>query len=143
MFKALWSMGREDFSGIEALRRETGAGFDTMDDYAAHVFVSEEDGTPIASGRLYPVSDALRIDRMTVSKAYCALPYEEFTFRVLLYRAKDLPQTTIEAEITPGLAPLLPRFGFSPAAFDPRIMTCPRNGIIWFSQCHDDGVKKT
>ncbi len=138
MFKACWSMGREDFEGIEALRRVCGVPVDAMDDYAAHVFVSDEDGSPIAAGRLYPVGDALRIDRLVASQAYAAMPYEELTLRILLYKAKDMPQAFIDVEPTAAIRPLLPRFGFAPPEGPDGLMRCAREGIVWFSQCGDD-----
>ncbi len=137
MFKACWSLGREDFAGIEALRNAAGMPGDAMDEYAAHVFVSDEDGTPIAAGRLHPVGEALRIDRIAAAHEFAALPYEELVLRILLYRARELPQEIIEVEPTPGIAALLPRFGFAFAGEDARLMRCARSGITWFSQCED------
>lgn len=129
-------MGREDFTGIEALRNEAGVGIDAMDDYAAHVFVSTEDGAPIAAGRMYPVDAALRIDRLVSAKAYQDLPYEDLVLRILLYRARELSQEMVEVEPTAAIADLLPRFGF--VAFgDANLMRCARDAIIWFSQCGD------
>ncbi|HOG02277.1 MAG: hypothetical protein BWY35_00123 [Firmicutes bacterium ADurb.Bin248] len=137
MFKACWSLGKEDFAGVEFLRQASGAPVDAMDDYAAHVFVSGEDNEPIAAGRMYPVGDALRIDRLVVAAKYATLPYEELTLRMLLYRARELPQSVIEVEPAPGVAGLLPRFGFAPDENNPRLVRCPREGITWFSQCGD------
>ncbi len=137
MFKACWSLGKEDFVGIESLRRAAGAPVDAMDDYAAHVFVSDEDNEPIAAGRMYPVGDALRIDRLVVAAKYASLPYEELTLRILLYRSRELPQAVIEVDPAPGVASLLPRFGFEPDENDPQLMRCARGDITWFSQCGD------
>lgn len=137
MFKACWSLGRDDFAGVEALREALGVSIDAMDDYAAHIYVSDEDGGPIAAGRMYPVGDALRIDKMVVAEKYASLPYEELTLRILLYRARELPQNIVEVEVTPGVEELLPRFGFAPVQEDPRFMRCARKDIVWFSQCGD------
>jgi len=137
MFQACWSLGKEDFAGIESLRRASGTAVDAMDGCAAHVFVSGEDGQPIAAGRMYPAGDALRIDKLVVCAKHASLPYEELTLRMLLYRARELPQTMIEVEPGPGVESLLPRFGFAPDKNDPRLMRCARENITWFSQCGD------
>ena len=137
MFKACWSLGKEDFAIVEALRGVLGVPVDELDEYAAHVYVSDEDGAPIAAGRMYPIGDALRIDRIIAAGEYASLPYEELTLRILLYRARELPQEFVEVENTPAIDELLPRFGFSPKKDEPAMFRCARAGITWFSQCKD------
>ena len=142
MFKAEWSFGKEAFGPIAALRATLGIAGDAMDDYAAHVYVFDEDGSAIAAGRMYPALDAIRIDKLATAPERRALPYAEFTLRVILYKAKDLPQTVIEIVPTEDIAPLLPLFGFSKA--ENGLMSCPREGLVWFSQCkHEAEAKKS
>ncbi len=137
MFKACWYLGNEDFGGIEALRSDLDVCADALDEYAAHVYVSDENGVPIAAGRMYPIGEALRLDRILAARQYANLPYEELVLRILLYRARELPQSVIEVETVPGIENILPKFGFSQTDDDPRIMRCARDAITWFSLCND------
>jgi hypothetical protein len=137
MFKACWCLGNEDFGGIEALRGALGVAADALDEYAAHVYVSDENGAPIAAGRMYPVEDALRLDKILAAKVYANLPYEELVLRIMLYRARELPQSAVEVEVVPGIEKILPKFGFSHVEGEPRLMRCARGDITWFSQCSD------
>ena len=93
MFKAVWSIGRDGFDRIEALRRAAGACpqciSDGKDAYAGHVYVCEETGEPIAAGRMYPDGDALIIDRIAVMPQYDAMPYAELVLRMLLLRRRS------------------------------------------------------
>lgn len=135
MFKAEWSMGHESFEPIRALRASIGMDCDMIDGYAAHVYVFEDDGSPIASGRMYPDGDAVRIDRLAVADGRHSLPYAEFVLRVLLYKAKDMPQTYLEVEPADDILALLPLFGFARATDAPNIMRCKRDELTWFSEC--------
>lgn len=137
MFKASWCLGNEDFGGIAALRNALGVPVDALDEYAAHVYVADENNKPIAAGRMYPVDDTLRIDKiLSVPECETAL-YEELVLRILLYRARELPQKTIAVESTPDIEEVLPKFGFSPIEGQSGLMQCARESIAWFSQCGD------
>ncbi|MBS6323174.1 MAG: hypothetical protein KH409_04225 [Clostridium sp.] len=137
MFKAVWSIGRDGFDRIEALRRAAGACpqciSDGKDAYAGHVYVCEETGEPIAAGRMYPDGDALIIDRIAVMPQYDAMPYAELVLRMLLFKAQELPQNNIRINCEEKRFALVRRFGF--AQSDAHTFTCSRNAIVWDSEC--------
>ena len=135
MFKAVWSIGREGFDRIEALRRAAGVSdaCDSMDAYAGHVYVCEETGEPIATGRMYPDGDALIIDRIAVMPQYDAMPYAELVLRMLLFKAQELPQRKIRISCEEKRFALVRRFGF--AQTGDNAFSCRRDDIIWDSDC--------
>lgn len=151
MFKAEWSLGKSDFAKIEALRREiyvNGRGiakaeeFDALDAYAGHVYVCEDTGAPIAAGRIWPRGDALIIDRIAVLPAYDTQPYAELVLRLLLFKAQELPQSSIHFIAEAERFALAERFGFkqiAPAQSTRGGMSaefaCPSAAIIWDSAC--------
>ena len=135
MFKAVWSIGREGFDRIEALRRAAGVSdtCDSMDAYAGHVYVCEETGEPIAAGRMYPDGDALIIGRIAVMPQYDAMPYAELVLRMLLFKAQELPQRKIRIICDESRFALVRRFGFIQSGA--HTFTCSRNAIVWDSEC--------
>lgn len=146
MFKAIWSIGKEDFEPIEALRRQVnvaGQGideameFDGMDDFAGHVYVCEEDGTPIAAGRMYPTGSAMLIDRIAVMPEYELMPYGELVLRMLLFKAQELPQKTIEILVEKRRFELVERFGFTlkENRGEKGLYACPADKVVWESAC--------
>lgn len=135
MFKAVWSIGRDGFDRIEALRRAAGISdaCDSTDAYAGHVYVCEETGEPIAAGRIYPDGDALIIDRIAVMPQYDAMPYAELVLRMLLFKAQELPQNEIRISCEEKRFALVRRFGF--AQTGDNAFSCRRDDIIWDSDC--------
>lgn len=137
MFKAVWSIGKEGFDKIEALRRAAGVCpqciSDGTDAFAGHVYVCGETGEPIAAGRMYPDGDALIIDRIAVMPQYDAMPYAELVLRMLLFKAQELPQNDIRIICDESRFALVRRFGF--AQTGDNAFSCRRDDIIWDSDC--------
>ena len=149
MFKALWSLGRES-DGAFSVRRavfvdELGfpddAEFDALDDYAAHLFVSDEFDVPMAAGRMYPDGERVMIDRIAVMKDFRSLPYDDLVLRTMLYKAQQSAMQYICAAVYPESAGLYTPFGFKETAKtvlrcrDAVLLTVPRNAVIWDSPC--------
>lgn len=151
MFKATWSIGKENFDRIAALRHnvnvlgrgiDEAAEFDALDAYAGHVYVCEDTGAPIAAGRMYPDSDSLIIDRIAVMSEYEHLPYAELVLRMLLFKAQELPQRNVRIICEECRFALVERFGFvrtGKPAVKHGVLTeeysCPTDKIIWDSAC--------
>ncbi len=151
MFKATWSIGKNDFDRIEKLRCNVNvlgrgiaedAEFDALDAYAGHVYVCEDTGAPIAAGRMYPNNDELVIDRIAVMSEYEPLPYAELTLRMLLFKAQELPQKRIRIICEECRFALVERFGFvRTGEIEPRNgicmaeYTCLTDKIVWDSAC--------
>lgn len=151
MFKATWSIGKENFDRIAELRRnvnvlgrgiDEAAEFDALDAYAGHVYVCEAAGAPIAAGRMYPDNDSLIIDRIAVMSEYEPLPYAELTLRMLLFKAQELPQRNVRIICEECRFALVERFGFVRVgeikAMHGTLMaeySCPTDKIIWDSAC--------
>lgn len=151
MFKATWSIGKENFDRIAELRRTVnvfGRGideadeFDALDAYAGHVYVCEATGAPIAAGRMYPDNDTLIIDRIAVMGEYDLLPYAELVLRMLLFKAQELPQKNVRIICEESRFALAERFGFVRTG-EPTVKhgiataeySCPTDKIIWDSAC--------
>lgn len=146
MFVSKWSIGTEDFAAPRSLRMQVSVNengidenieFDALDAYAAHLYIAEEDGTPIAAGRMYPDGESICIDRIAVMHDYRGGAYFDLALRMLLFKAQQMPQKYIVAALGEGHFSLLARFGF--AAMDDKLnCRIEREGIIWHSECKDN-----
>ena len=150
MFKALWGIGKEEGAGAMAVRRavfveERGMDcereFDLMDEFAAHLFVSDEAGVPIAAGRMYPEAGRVMLDRIAVMPDFRSLPYDDLVLRVMLYKAQQTELIDIAAAVEPGAEKLYIPFGFRIAGETllrgekTALYTVPRQNVIWDSAC--------
>lgn len=151
MFQGVWTIGLENFERVRALRQRVNVElrgvpekeeFDSLDAFAAHVYVETDGGEPIAAGRMYPDGTTVRIDRIAVMPEFSALPYGELVLRMLLFKAQEMPQNSIAVLAEEGMFQLLPNFGFTrvsePVAArggQTALYTCPGNAIIWDSAC--------
>ena len=150
MFKTVWGLGLQQGGDALKVRRavfvceqgyDENAEFDHNDGYAAHVFVSDENDAPIASGRMYPDGDRILMDRIAVMPAFRALPYDELVLRVMLYKAQQSQMREIAAAVYEGGEALYLPFGFKKAGdttlrgLPAALLTVPRESVIWDSAC--------
>lgn len=151
MFQARWSFGRENFERIREMRhfcfvQEQGIAqseeFDDFDGISAHLFVEDEAGTPIASGRIFPDGEYTRIGRIATMPAYRSERYDDLVLRLLLYKAEGLAGKSIVTCPRESEAAFYERFGFRREGepfFERNAMriklTVPRDGILWHSDC--------
>ncbi|HWS29463.1 MAG TPA: hypothetical protein VN512_05035 [Clostridia bacterium] len=151
MFQARWSFGRENFERVREMRRfcfvqEQGIAqseeFDAFDGISAHLFVEDEAGTPIASGRIFPDRDITRIGRITTMPDFRNERYDDLVLRLLLYKAEGLAGKSIVTCPRESEAAFYEPFGFKRdgASFFGRNamrvrLSVPRDGILWHSDC--------
>lgn len=121
MFKAIWKLGIVDFENIRAARHralveECGLSedevFDSNDQFAAHLYVYEETGEPIATARIYAAEHVTRLGHIAVLPEYYNQGYEEFALRMLLYKAQQLSADLIQAYVMEKDEALYERMGF-------------------------------
>ena len=149
MLYSSWSIGLKDFDAPRRVRqsvcveeggREIGAEFDMWDSYAAHLYIAENMGEPIAAARMVPDGDTIRIDRLAVMPEYRSGIYADLALRIMLDRAQAMPQREIVAMLSEEFSALLARFGFR-AGKKAGEMRASRNAILWTSECKDSEKK--
>ncbi len=151
MFIAKWKMGLVDFEGVRAVREKVfvaGQGlpydeeFDSFDGISFHLYITTEEGAPIAAARIHPEGNNTAIGRIAVLKQFRNAGYEEFALRMLLFKAQNLAGERITTLAPASSRELYERFGFRAdrtavltrgAEHVP--MSVGRDGITWFSQC--------
>ncbi len=151
MFIAKWKMGLVDFEGVRAVREavfvtEQGVPydeeFDSFDGLSFHLYITTEEGAPIAAARIHPEGNNTAIGRIAVIKQFRNDGYEEFALRMLLFKAQNLAGERITTLAPESSRELYERFGFRAdrtAEFSRRAeyipMSVGRGDITWFSQC--------
>ena len=64
--------------------------FDGMDDAAAHVLIYDEDGNPVATGRMLGMGEAtFKIGRLAVLKEYRKMGYGQLAVLLLMDKARQ------------------------------------------------------
>ena len=153
MFYGSWKLGMldEGYEKVKFVREKVfveengipaSEEYDRNDEIAAHLYVEQEDGTPIAAARMYPDGKNTVIGRIAVMKDFRAESYYEFCLRMLLYKGQTIPNERIVTEVPTEFAGLYEKFGFSydSEPFMTRgemhvAMSVPSDGITWFSDC--------
>ena len=153
MFEARWSFGKENFSRVRDMRLQCFVNkqgisakeeFDKFDGISAHLFVEDETGAPIATGRIFPHGEETRIGRIAVAEGYEGKGYGDLVLRMLLYKAEALMGAAVATEPRLEDARLFEPFGFIAQGepFFKRsamrvLMRVQRDAILWPSQCKD------
>ena len=123
MIRGKFLTSRDDISQIIAMRREIFVdelGFpaeyepDEHDNMAVYALAYADDGTPIASGRLYIDNDRFTIGRVCVMKPLRRMQIGDFIMRMLLYRAQDLNAGSVSLVCQVENVPFYTRYGFRP-----------------------------
>ena len=147
MFKAVWKLGIVDFDAIHDIRKRAlvdhkglsmSHAFDNNDQISAHLFVTTQDGRPIATARIYPIEHITRMGHIAVLPEFLGQGYEELALRMMLYKAQQLSPETIQAYLTEDEAPLYERLGFKPFSHDApfSIYTLNKSDIDLSGTCH-------
>ncbi len=151
MFIAKWKMGLVDFEGVRAVREEVFVAeqgvpydeeFDSFDGISFHLYITTEEGAPIAAARIHPEGNNTAIGRIAVLKQFRNAGYEEFALRMLLFKAQNLAGERITTIAPASSRELYERFGFR-ADGAPGFtrgpeyirLTVGKDDITWFSQC--------
>jgi predicted GNAT family N-acyltransferase len=151
MFIAKWKMGLVEFEGVRAVREEVFVAeqgvpydeeFDSFDGISFHLYITTEEGLPIAAARIHPEGDNTAIGRIAVIKQFRNAGYEEFALRMLLFKAQNLAGERITTLAPASGRELYERFGFRADGDTESIrnsecvrMSVGRDEITWFSQC--------
>ena len=123
MIRGKFLTSRDDISQIIAMRREIFVdemGYpaenepDEHDQMAVYAMAYAEDGTPIASGRLYIDNDKFTIGRVCVLKPLRRMQIGDFIMRMLLYRAQDLNAGSVTLVTPVERIKYFSRYGFRP-----------------------------
>ena len=123
MFTTEWKFGILDFEEVRAIRilvfmQELGQpeeeAFDWEDGIAAHLLVRLEDGTAVATARIYPDGGNTRIDSFAVLPQYRKQGYGDVCLRLLLYKAQQLPGECVVAKVPEQYEAYYAWFGFQP-----------------------------
>lgn len=123
MIRGKFLTSNDDISQIIALRRsvfcaelglsEAGEP-DENDAMAVYALAYAEDGTPIATGRMYIADDRFNIGKVCVLKPLRRMQIGDFVMRMLLYRAQDLNAGSVSLTCPAELAQFFTRYGFRP-----------------------------
>ena len=81
---------------------------------AVYALAYADDGTPIATGRLYIDNDRFTIGRVCVLKPLRRMQIGDFIMRMLLYRAQDLNAGSVTLVCPVSNVPFYTRYGFKP-----------------------------
>ena len=123
MIRGKFLTSKDDISQIIAMRREIFVeelGFpaeyepDEHDNMAVYALAYADDGTPIASGRLYIENDRFTIGRVCVIKPLRRMQIGDFIMRMLLYRAQELNAGSVSLECEVDNMHFYTRYGFKP-----------------------------
>lgn len=123
MIRGKFLTSRDDISAIIDMRREIFVdelGYpaenepDAHDEMAVYAMAFADDGTPIASGRMYIDNDRFTIGRVCVIKPLRRMQIGDFIMRMLLYRAQDLNAGSVSLVCPVELIPFYSRYGFRP-----------------------------
>lgn len=123
MIRGKFLTSRDDISSIIQMRREIFVdemGYpaenepDEHDNMAVYALAYADDGTPIASGRLYIDNDRFTIGRVCVLKPLRGMQIGDFIMRMLLYRAQDLNAGSVSLVCPVDRIPFYSRYGFRP-----------------------------
>ena len=87
---------------------------DDNDKMAVYALAYAEDGTPIATGRMYIADDRFNIGRVCVLKPLRGMQIGDFIMRMLLYRAQDLNAGSVTMQAPASLVKYFSRYGFRP-----------------------------
>ena len=147
MFKAIWKLGIVDFEGIRDIRKralvdyrgiDESLAFDPNDQISAHLYVTTEEGAPIATARIYPVENITRMGHIAVMPDFLGQGYEELSLRMMLYKAQKLSPELIQAYVMEQDAPLYERMGFKlQTKAEPfSIYTINKSDIDLSGSCH-------
>ena len=121
MFTTEWKIGMMEFDEVRAIREAVFAQelsmpaeqvFDWEDGIAAHLLVRLQDGTPVATARIYPKDGDTAIGCFAVLSEYRRQGYGDVCLRLLLYKALHLPGARVVAEVPEKYLPYYNWFGF-------------------------------
>ena len=137
MIRGKFLTSMDDISQIIALRRsvfcdELGLPAegepDENDAMAVYALAYAEDGTPIATGRMYIADDRFNIGKVCVLKPLRRMQIGDFVMRMLLYRAQDLNAGSVSLTCPAEYVPFFTRYGFRPQgeAFEENGCICRR-----------------
>lgn len=124
MIRGKYLTSMDDISEVLAVRKavfveEQGYSLDLerdkFDDMSVYALAIDEDGKPVATGRLFiNEEDKFMIGRVCTLKEYRGQGYADLVMRMLLYRALELnaPDVTISSQI-PAMG-FYARYGFEP-----------------------------
>lgn len=146
MFATEWTLGTADAEDALAVRRAVFAEelgltdlsvFDDADAVAAHLTV-RLDGIPVASARLSPDTDGVRISYICVLREYRRQGFGDLCARVALDKAQRMGVKRIVADIPSAYKPYWAAFGFA-AQNDAKqgvvSMAVDTDAIRWHSPC--------
>lgn len=148
MFTTKFLWGIHEYAPAAALRRrvfveelgmDDAAAFDSADEIAAHLLVSEGEAD-VAAARIFPTEHSVHIDSICVLPAYRRRGYGDLCTRILLYKAQDLGQPEITAVIPAAMLPYYAAFGFAVQEMqaDGRLrIAVASDGVLWHSACKD------
>lgn len=123
MIRGKFLTSMDDISQILELRRSVFCdelGFpaegepDENDKMAVYALAFADDGTPIATGRMYIADDRFNIGRVCVLKPLRGMQIGDFIMRMLLYRAQDLNAGSVTMQAPQELVKYFSRYGFRP-----------------------------
>ncbi len=149
MFAAEWTLGANGAKDALAVRRAVFAEelglpgesvFDDMDAVAAHLTV-RLDGIPVASARLSPDSDGVRVSYICVLQEYRKQGFGDLCVRVALDKAQRMGVTRIVANVPVVYTPYWIAFGFTAqgdATQNIVSMSVDADAIHWHSPCKDE-----
>ena len=150
MFATEWTLGANGAKDALAVRRAVFAEelglpvqqvFDDMDAVAAHLTV-RLDGVPVASARLSPDTDGVRISYICVLREYRKQGFGDLCARVALDKAQRMGVTRVVADIPAAHMPYWAAFGFTAQGGATQgivSMDVDSEAIRWHSPCKDDG----
>lgn len=123
MIRGRYLTSKDDITEVISLRRtvfvdEQGYSQesepDAFDEMAVYALVYAEDGTPIATGRLFVEDNRLTIGRVCVLSAWRGMGVGDFVMRMLLYRAQELNAGSVTLSAQAHCVDFYKRYGFVP-----------------------------
>ncbi len=129
------------FCGEKGVRPEDE--LDGFDKISAHVLVFDEDGLPVATGRLFPTAEGWHIGRLCVKEQSRGKGFGDMALRMLLDRAARLvPDSNIIISARAEVAEWYKTFGFIQEGEEydevgsPHVrMLVNAKDIIWHKAC--------
>lgn len=123
MIRGEYLTSKDDIKSVIALRRaifceEQGYSQasepDQYDEMAIYALIHDDEGAPIATGRLYVEGDRLTIGRVCVKKQWRGKHIGDFVMRMLLYRAQDLHAGSVTLSAQTQCVGFYEKYGFVP-----------------------------
>jgi len=116
---------------------------DAFDEISAHVLIYDEDGSPVATGRLFPDAEGWHLGRLCVKKQSRGKGFGDMALRMLLDRAaRTVPDADIVLSARANVANWYSAFGFEQVGgtYDevgfPHVkMRVNAKNIVWHRPC--------